>query len=391
MMVYGRAPGVSGPHRPYEGSQHDLRTSALDDAHVFIAPTRGRNRCTSTTSIIRGCVSSSPLRGVATIPRPHGRPWRDWSSSPYEGSQRSPQLCAKRSRERPHRPYEGSQLRPHRDALGQVDQSSSPLGGVAAHRPAESLGSSSPLQEVATRGAARRAPRHGVLIAPTRSRNLVRTVSVCAPEPRSHRPCEGSQQVQVAVLGDVFPGPHCPCEGSQHEHDFVACHGEHSSSSPLRGFATRRPARSSPGHCGVLIVPTRGRNLQGMYATFVSSSSSSSLRGVATRQRYGLWWKYGWVSSPLRGVTTDDMSGENMTIRCSHLPLKAVTIAHFGFHCSWSGRSTAAPLLRRDLPPNDMVTSQRERPTPAASTRHPYARGASRCVSPPQMSRRGST
>ncbi len=169
-----------GPHRPYEGLQRD-DPGGLCRAYlgVLIAPTRDCNPGTDRAQ--EGCrdVSSSPLRGIATVPSVR------WLPSLFSS---------------PHRPYEGLQLdippmkvpdllvliAPTRDCNGNrpvscviIRRSSSPLRGIATwrarRRAASSVSSSSPLRGIATRpGRAGASRARRVLIAPTRDCNHIR-------------------------------------------------------------------------------------------------------------------------------------------------------------------------------------------------------------------------
>ncbi len=186
-----------GPHRPYEGSQPDR------DNWVRVGKV----------------VSSSPLRGVATLPLGlRQRVGVEVLIAPTRGRIFSPTVNLTLS-PGPHRPYEGSQLLdldqvhpdllcPHRPYEGsqRVER-----GGAAASRHL----SSSPLRGVATRAVRRVRLCRAVLIAPTRGRNPT---------------------LAGAAMRTSW------------------------SSSPLRGVATwpRLPARYGAGP--VLIAPTMGRN-----------------------------------------------------------------------------------------------------------------------------------
>ncbi|KWX03249.1 hypothetical protein LI90_4300 [Carbonactinospora thermoautotrophica] len=78
----------SGPHRPYEGSQPAAARRPEPRSHrVLIAPTRGRNRTTRVRVKSSG-LSSSPLRGVATVTSTSSSASSSSPHRPYEGSQR---------------------------------------------------------------------------------------------------------------------------------------------------------------------------------------------------------------------------------------------------------------------------------------------------------------
>ncbi len=213
------------PHRPYEGSQPDrhvrerhvpesssplrgFATAAAAPAPmragVLIAPTRVRNGHSSASPSCSSSRSSSPLRGFATGIRGRGRRGR---------------------RRRPHRPYEGSQ-----HVL------------LAGQGPAAPCWSSSPLRGFATRGPGRRVRRGD----------------------RPHRPYEGSQQRGGHDLAYGGGRPHRPYEGSQ-----------------LGAVPFLR--RQDP----VLIAPTRVRNANSSRRSRNIRMSSSPLRGFATRRRGG--------------------------------------------------------------------------------------------------------
>ena len=211
---------MSCPHRPYEGSQHDVlrvvvcvwvliaptrgrnprcRVSRRHRSLVLIAPTRGRNTRTpkpphgacaavliaptrgrnEKTCSIRssGAKSSSPLRGVATISLNLVTQKDPRSSSPLRGvATRRASTRLHVAWPRPHRPYEGSQLVAAFLQTSVPDPSSSPLRGVATlHR----------------RGTTR--ARLAVLIAPTRGRNDAEPQIFDVEQVGPHRPYEGSQ------------------------------------------------------------------------------------------------------------------------------------------------------------------------------------------------------
>jgi hypothetical protein len=239
--------------------------------------------------------SSSPLRGIATRhsrmgvgDRCHG-PHR-----PYEGSQPVARDKPRpNSMAGPHRPYEGSQpghagMRPAvRGGVLIAPTRDRNLYGLPA--PNGGAESSSPLRGIATGRVVRRRGlfRRPVLIAPTRDRNTMST---------SHGP-GSSRNVLIAPTRD---------------RNVARGHGSHDlgcrSSSPLRGIATWAPnPRATPPPEPVLIAPTRDRNVMRSHRRAVrrplvliaptrdrnrptvrrtvdASESSSPLRGIATRQ-----------------------------------------------------------------------------------------------------------
>ena len=215
------SPGGRCPHRPYEGSQHEIRGSSSWPTRVLIALTRGRNRARASAGVRSGRRPHRPYEGSQlSVTTRAGELETTVLIAPTRGRNFRIGVVGSSAPSSPHRPYEGSQQLT-RDALrARVPASSSPLRGVATGM-----------------GALRRcAPR--VLIAPTRGRN-----TIAVPSAMSH----GS--------------PHRPCEGSQHLAGLDRARRRPVSSSPLRGVATECHAWSQREQEPVLIAPARGCNV----------------------------------------------------------------------------------------------------------------------------------
>ncbi len=228
---------------------------------VLIAPARVRNARRPRTTPARRPVLIAPARVRNRPPAPRRRPTTS-SSSPLRGFATCRPAPVPTTGPGPHRPCEGSQ----REAAGQC------FGpGRGPHRPCEGSqqaggdevevlgGSSSPLRGFATACRRRRQPGR---------------------VPGPHRPCEGSQPGGGQDGVQQVTGPHRPCEGSQHlpgqvvregQRPHRPCEGSQPqhrahrpplglSSSPLRGFATRRTGRDPRRGSSVLIAPARVRN-----------------------------------------------------------------------------------------------------------------------------------
>ncbi len=164
------------PHRPYEGLQLPRGPVRDRGRVVLIAPTRDCNK-SSTSDWTKTTMSSSPLRGIATVRgvrhvirgvRVLIAPTRDCNN--MNSMLLSNSSCS------PHRPYEGLQ-----PAVASI---STGLTWTCPHRPYEGL---------------QRGPGHlhlwrsAVLIAPTRDCNDLGRAPGRAPPGRPHRPYEGLQ------------------------------------------------------------------------------------------------------------------------------------------------------------------------------------------------------
>lgn len=167
----------------------------------------------------------------------------------------------------PHRPSEGSQLDVGEAGALFPDASLSPLRGGNARCARACRGrrasSSSSLRGVTTcRAECRHRLGSGVLFVPARGHDPTSTAVASSMRLGLHCPYEGSKRDEEPALGRHRTSPQRPCEGSQQ--DNAAAKDDDrltSSSSSLRGVATCSaiPAPWRPGP--VLIVPTRGHNV----------------------------------------------------------------------------------------------------------------------------------
>ena len=269
--------------------------------------------------------SSSPLRGAATVPETGRRPVCKPSSSPLRGAATGDRGTRSSPVHRSSSPLRGAATRvgirgrsgadrviiaPTRgsNTMAGLDpavaqQSSSPLRGAATRSagpsPPWSRRSSSPLRGAATRN-------HGyddltsgpVIIAPTRGSNQDPPALVRCPRGRHHRPYEGQQPVSRGRSTTTGPASHHrPYEGQQHDQ------------------AEREHA---PGR--VIIAPTRGSNVKTWPAAAARASSSSPLRGAATRCR-------SYRRSPDRSVIIAPTRGSNAEMMLAALAMSVVIIA----------------------------------------------------------------
>ena len=169
------------------------------------------------------------------------------------------------------------------------------------------IGSSSPLRGIETRGSSLGTPHRLVLIAPTRDRNTLTVSLAWIVRFASSSPLRGIETTRAGVTTGAVGSPHRPYEGSKRIQRVQLDHVP-GSSSPLRGIETRSPRRERPRGADRSSSPLRG--IETVVGRRAGQRRSSRVLIAPTRDRNPVPEEddpYDTVarsSSPLRGIET---------------------------------------------------------------------------------------